>query len=94
MTERKKRTKAKKVTAVKVIPEPIPEALESTGEPSKPDLPPDLQAVVNATNLSPQVRAKMVRWAFATRGWPNKDYTGTVRDFLVEHNIPITNPVK
>lgn len=33
--------------------------------------------------------AKATRHVFKQRGWPNEAHTGTVRDFLVEHNCPI-----
>ena len=49
----------------------------------------DLQAIVDATRQSPQVRAKMARYAFSARGWPNEEHPGTVRDFLAEHGVPI-----
>lgn len=49
----------------------------------------DLQAIVDDKRSTPQVLAKMTRFAFAARGWPNVEHPGTVRDFLVEHNKPI-----
>jgi len=52
-------------------------------------LPADLQAAVDEVRSTPQMRAKMVRAAFAARGWPNASHPGTVRDFLIEHKIPI-----
>lgn len=52
-------------------------------------LDPDLQTIVDLVDETPQMRAKMTRWAFSARGWPNTEHPGTVRDFLVAHNIPI-----
>ena len=49
----------------------------------------DLQAIVDEKRQSPQVRAKMARYAFGARGWPNEEHPGTVRDFLEEHGVPI-----
>ena len=57
-------------------------------------LPTDLQAAVDAVYDSPQLRAKMVRYAFAYRGWPNKEHQGTVREFLQEQSIPIAEPLR
>ena len=54
----------------------------------EPKLAADLQAVLDSTD-TPQVRAKMTRYAFAVRGWPNADHHGSVRDFLVEHGVPV-----
>ena len=51
-------------------------------------LSPDLQAPVRLKKDTPQLREKMVRSAFSSRGWPNEDHKGTVRDFMVEHAIP------
>jgi len=48
----------------------------------------DLQRVVD-NNGTPQERAKMARWAFSSRGWPNESHPETVRDFLIEHKVPI-----
>lgn len=52
-------------------------------------LSPDLQEPVDAVDKSRQDRAKMIRRAFFTRGWPNEEHKGTVRDFMIEHNIPV-----
>ena len=49
----------------------------------------DLGYIVDADSLTPTARAKLTRTAFAARGWPNERHPGTVRDFLVEHGIPI-----
>tara|TARA_Y100000310_G_scaffold332795_1_gene409049 strand:+ start:1461 stop:1754 length:294 start_codon:yes stop_codon:yes gene_type:complete len=91
--------KGKRVRAKRVIPkvalEPSPEesSVEAfqweKAEPLEEVLPPDLQAPINREELSPQMRAKMVRYAFGVRGWPNAEHEGTVRSFLEEHNIPI-----
>ena len=56
-------------------------------------LDPDLQAIVEEKKASPQQRAKMARFAFSYRGWPNEEHPGTVRDFLVEHGVPIIEEV-
>ncbi len=75
--------------ACKVLPKqfPVPEPMVWV-EP-KPELDADLQEPVDAVSRTPQERAKMVRWAFSARGWPNDEHKGTVRDFLIEHKIPI-----
>ena len=52
----------------------------------------DLQAAIDLVDETPQSRAKIVRAAFGARGWPNKEYPGTVLDFLNDHNIPIAAP--
>jgi len=52
-------------------------------------LPPDLARPVEDTKATPQQRARWVRRAFAARGWPNQEHPETVRDFLIEHEIPI-----
>lgn len=57
---------------------------------TKPEvLPADLQAIIDAIGFTPQDRAKMARHAFGSRGWPNEEHPGTVRDFLIENNIQI-----
>ena len=68
------------------------EEAEETVEEEQDSLPPDLQAAVDATEDSPQHRAKMVRGAFAARGWTAESLGpyGTVRDFLKAYGIPIT----
>ena len=66
-------------------PEPAP---EPTPEPAPASLDPDLQAPIDAVKQTPQERARLVRWAFSARGWPNGEHPGTVRDFLTEHKIP------
>ena len=33
--------------------------------------------------------AKTARHLFAAQGWPNQEHPGTVRDFLVENEVPI-----
>jgi len=48
----------------------------------------DLQAIVDATDETPQVRARMTRTAFSSRGWPSEEHPGTVRDFLEANDIP------
>jgi len=53
------------------------------------ELEPDLARPVEDTKATPQQRAKWVRRAFASRGWPNKEHPETVRDFLIQHEIPI-----
>jgi len=75
----------------KVIPEAeqdIP-AVASEPETVKEVFDPDLQTPIDAVNETPQFRAQMVRRAFGTRGWPNEEHPGTVRDFLIEYKIPI-----
>ena len=52
------------------------------------ELDPDLQAIVDAVGSTPQVRGRMTRVAFSTRGWPNDEHPETVRDFMEAHNIP------
>lgn len=70
-------------------PTPLVEVFAPVVETSEVDLEADLRSPVEATNDTPQDRAKAVRGAFAARGWPNEEHPGTVRDFLVEWNIPI-----
>ena len=62
-------------------PEPEPEV--------KPGLDVGLQAIVDNTAASPQERAHEARVVFSANGWPNKEHPGTVRDFLLEYEIPI-----
>ena len=50
--------------------------------------PADLQDAVDGYEIDPRDRAKMVRGAFAERGWPDESHPGTVRDFLEENRIP------
>lgn len=76
---------------IKTLPPPD---LQAQVAPQEEPLPPDLQAPVSAVEKTPQERAKMVRQAFGSRGWPNEEHRGTVRDFLVEHNIPIAEPIR
>lgn len=67
---------------------------ESTGLPSadlvdgQTCLDPDLQAIVDQTEATPQFRARATRLSFSVRGWPNAEHPSTVRDFLEEHGIP------
>ena len=89
---KRKRTKAVKPKVETPVEVP-PEATEPKIEPVKEELAPDLKAAVVSKD-SPQVRAKMVRWAFSARDWPNEEHQGTVRDFLVEHEIPIIDKGK
>ena len=49
----------------------------------------DLGAIVRDIQESPQERAKALRMAFSNRGWPNATHVGTVRDFILEHQIEI-----
>jgi len=49
----------------------------------------DLQRIVDSIGDTSQERAHAVRVAFSRRGWPNQEHPQTVRDFLIEHNIPI-----
>lgn len=79
-------TKGKKRSVSKSKPAAPLDVKPETEEVS--ELPQDLQAAVDAVDASPQERCKMVRLAFASRGWPNADHPGTVRDFCVEHDIP------
>lgn len=64
-------------------------AAERRGE----GLPADLRAAVTQVHLSPQDRAKIVRGGFSARSWPNAEHPGTVRDFLIDHDIPIAPDV-
>lgn len=52
-------------------------------------LDPDLQAILDAVNKTPQERGQMVRRAFSKRDWPNEEHPGTVRDFMEDYNIPV-----
>lgn len=54
-------------------------------------LPDDLQAIVDMKDRDPRFIGKMLRYAFAQRGWPNKQHPGTVLDFMKEHNLPMFN---
>jgi len=85
--------KAKVVARLKAGREAKQQALQSKSSPvieqGNDKLPPDLLRPVEDTNATPQQRAHWVRVAFASRGWPNKEHLGTVRDFLVEYKIPI-----
>jgi hypothetical protein len=51
----------------------------------------DFQGILKAASKGEDVRhiAKMARSIFRARGWPNEDHSGTVRDWLDSHNIPI-----
>ena len=56
----------------------------------------DLQRAINTMNepamsdmKKSQQAAKRIRVAFSGRGWPNATHPGTVRDFMVEHSIPV-----
>jgi len=80
-----KRTRKPRVVKPTVV-EPV--VAEEAPEPTEEALPPDLQAPVDATTKTPQLRAQMVRRAFGARGWPNAEHPGTVRDFMQEHDIP------
>ncbi len=50
--------------------------------------PADLQEAIDGYSMDPRDRAKMVRRSFAARDWPNEAHPGSVRDFLIENNIP------
>ena len=52
-------------------------------------LPEDLAEIVRNISETPQVRAKMLRHAFAAphRRWPNPTHRGTVEDFIKEYKI-------
>lgn len=52
------------------------------------ELPDDLKYIISLRDTEPQNIGKMLRFAFADRGWPNKHHTGTVADFMKEHNLP------
>ena len=79
--------KAREAELVEVLQETV-----VIGETPPPNgLEPDLLRAVEDTTATPQMRARWVRRAFGSRGWPNKEHSGTVKDFLVEHNIPIVN---
>ena len=56
----------------------------------KAGLSPDLKATVLGFDLSHKERARIVRAAFAARGWPNDSHPGKVLDFLKEWDIPFT----
>jgi hypothetical protein len=84
-------------TSAPVIP-PVPEEVLAAvqhvqEEMMVPMLDADLQAIVDSSTETPQMRAKMTRYAFAARGWPNADHPGSVRDFLVEHGVPV-DPIR
>lgn len=67
----------------------LPEEPVVEKKPKKAPLPAPLQAVVDSVKASPQDRAKQVRHYFAAMGWPDDEHPGTVRDFLLEYNIPV-----
>jgi len=58
--------------------------LESRPEP----LDRDLEAIIALKDEDPGVIGKMLRYAFAARGWPNRKHPGTVSDFMKEHDLP------
>lgn len=62
------------------------------------ELSPTLKAVVDGIKMSPQMRAKIVRAFYAAQDWPDENHPGTVRDFLMEYEIPVIdtprNPVR
>lgn len=62
--------------------------MDESGEYTK--LPSDLQTIINFKeyNINPRNLGRMVRVAFAVRGWPNKEHPGTVVDFMKEHRLP------
>lgn len=67
---------------------PVPEDILVAVAEAQQMLDADLQAIIDSTD-TPQVRAKMTRYAFAARGWPNAEHHGSVRDFLLEHGVPV-----
>lgn len=90
MAVKKRRTVKKKTTPVaKVSPEATESKSDSVVVEERAPLPPDLLRPVEDAEASPQQRARWVRRAFSVRGWPNGEHPGTVRDFLIEHKIPI-----
>jgi hypothetical protein len=66
-------------------------AWESEGTPIAEALDLEYKPILEAATAgeSPFHVAKMVRSLFNRRDWPNEEHTGTVRDWLNEHNIPI-----
>ena len=52
-----------------------------------PALDADLQSILDLED--PTSAAKQCRLVFASRGWPNAEHPGSVRDFLLEHGVPI-----
>ena len=48
----------------------------------------ELQVAIGNSEQTPQERAKKIRHVFAGREWPDEEHKGTVRDFMIEHNIP------
>ena len=52
------------------------------------ELPDDLKAIVAMKQEDPMMIGKMLRYAFAKRGWPNRHHLGTVGDFMTEHKLP------
>jgi len=78
-----------KKQAIEVFYPGLPAELGASTEGLVEVMPPELQAAIDATDRTPQLRAQMVRRSFGARGWPNKEHPGTVRDFLNEHKIPI-----
>ena len=54
----------------------------------QPEVDEELQVAIGNSEQTPQERAKKVRHIFAGRGWPNDEHKRTVRDFMIEHDIP------
>ena len=65
--------------------------IEPLAAPAVATLDPQYKEILDiaSTGESPFHIAKLVRGLFKARGWPNDEHPGTVRDWLMEHNIPI-----
>jgi hypothetical protein len=55
------------------------------------ELPEDLKYIIRLKDKNPMAIGKMLRFAFSDRGWPNRQHTGTVLDFMNDHNLPVFN---
>lgn len=79
-------------TATGVMEQEPPQTFFATPEElletAKAALDADLRTIVDEVKSTPQMRAKMTRTAFSARGWPNDEHPGTVKDFLIQFNIP------
>ena len=57
-------------------------------------MPEDLAQIIAIKDDSPLLAAKMLRFAFTEREWPNRRHPESVREFMTAHSIPIfDNPV-